>query len=854
MAERRRLVPGKPDATVLGTETVFLDSHPSVVFQLGEDLITDEVQALVELVKNAYDADSGFAVVTVDTTATSQLPELPKLVGYVEVVDGGTGMTHDEILRGWLTISNSWKRKLKAGNGKTGKGRTPLGDKGLGRLGAQRLGEAIEIDTRSTSGERLRVVIPWARYASVNKLSDVGLSLQQLEPTQAKGTWLTVHGLRDASVWTGQGRERLQRELSTMISPFKGRTDFAVDVTIDGKPLDLAELPERLRQTAQLRYHLTYRHGVLDVTGRARIEYWRPPPERPTEERADFDRLLAADGGKAFLAWFMSSRAKQAEQWSLRPGDGGWFVEYAMTATLSELDGRQYVLGLDDEQVLADPGDFRGEVDAFSLASDRGGLFGSNEEYREYFKGVHGIRVYRDGFGIRVPDDWLALSKRWSSGASYYNLKPSNVLGFIDLTAEGNACLQETTDREGFRHSPYYANFLLLLERWRTFTERVQTQLRRSYLEYRQEQSAAQVDDELLPPPRTAEQIAARLRERLHDREKEGRRASEAVDAVQRDYARLTASLGAAPPQDRGAPTDGHAVRRLRERIGELAAQTQAHAAAVEDDRALVESLAQQVDMFREQMALAYEAIALGLTAEALTHEVHHVADRLAHRTTQIRRELRADGSIDRPLSRYLDEVRSTASALNRQLAHFDPALRFAREQRQRIRLGEFARDVANYYNARWVDMSLPFRVQVVVTADFEVSINLGKLTQVLDNLLLNSEYWLRSAAPGRPTGPAGRPPGALPLGYDTTGGVTIEVKAPQVLVSDTGPGIDLSVEATLFDPFVTAKARGEGRGLGLFVVTQLLAPEGACVRLLPGRNTAGRLHAFSLDFSGAHP
>ena len=32
--------------------------HPSVIFKLGEDLITDDYQALSELAKNCYDADN----------------------------------------------------------------------------------------------------------------------------------------------------------------------------------------------------------------------------------------------------------------------------------------------------------------------------------------------------------------------------------------------------------------------------------------------------------------------------------------------------------------------------------------------------------------------------------------------------------------------------------------------------------------------------------------------------------------------------------------------------------------------------------------------------------------------------
>jgi hypothetical protein len=34
------------------------DVHPSVAFQLGADLISDDAQALLELVKNCYDAEA----------------------------------------------------------------------------------------------------------------------------------------------------------------------------------------------------------------------------------------------------------------------------------------------------------------------------------------------------------------------------------------------------------------------------------------------------------------------------------------------------------------------------------------------------------------------------------------------------------------------------------------------------------------------------------------------------------------------------------------------------------------------------------------------------------------------------
>src|SRR5262245_42685251 len=79
------------------------DIDASVVFQLGEHLISDVIQALVELVKNAYDADASFVKVTVDTE--SRAPDGSRYhnaVGFVSVEDDGHGMGRSDIENGWL--------------------------------------------------------------------------------------------------------------------------------------------------------------------------------------------------------------------------------------------------------------------------------------------------------------------------------------------------------------------------------------------------------------------------------------------------------------------------------------------------------------------------------------------------------------------------------------------------------------------------------------------------------------------------------------------------------------------------------------------------------------------------------
>ena len=98
---------------------------------------------------------------------------------------------------------------------------------------------------------------------------------------------------------------------------------------------------------------------------------------------------------------------------------------------------------------------------------------------------LSGVRVYRDGFGIRVDKDWLGLSKASTSGSSYYGLRPANTIGYVALTARHNPQLEEKTDREGFKQTPSYANFRLLMDTVVGFTADVQDFLRREYNAFR---------------------------------------------------------------------------------------------------------------------------------------------------------------------------------------------------------------------------------------------------------------------------------------------------------------------------------------------------------------------------------
>jgi len=825
--------------TQQGSNLHHFDIHTSVVFQLGESLISDVTQALVELIKNAYDADANYAKVTIETSAQNNVDwSIYKgAKGFIQINDDGMGMDEAVIKRGWLTISNSMKRDMKNANEVTRtKGRTPLGDKGLGRLGAQRLGYNLEILTCPQIGDtQYHVAFSWNDFKNCSELTTVPVHFQELPKSGTKpGTTLLISQIRDAQSWKEKGSLRkLRDELSQMIMPYKELQNFSVLVTVDGTRIEFAEMTERLMNSAQIRYTINFDGEKLRIDGKVRLNFFRPEKK---EDKSKFKALVEKDQGQRLFD-FLSTKSKAEKFKVKKTAEEGWFLQYEFERPFSDLDSLQMIDGK-----LANPGPFTGKIDSFDLGSDSSrqqNVFDTLSEYKKEIKSLSGVRVYRDGFGIRLDRDWLGLGKQWTNATSYYGLKPENTIGFISLSARANASLEETTDREGFKVSPYYTNFLEIFAQFKRFTLDAQGFFRRGWIDFRDtnDEKFANVESGTTPEELTDKIVdgtskAIALKQPLVDAkralEETEKDAQQIVNGAQSNFtSNPDQSLeiqDAANRLSRSIEESKRTIALLDERVNELA-----------NLESLGEVLKNQVDQLRRQLAEVYETVSLGLTAEALTHEIHNVADRLAKEAEVTRNYIFQERSKDAKLISFIEYVASAVSALHKQLSHLSPSLKYMREKRERLDLLGFFTDQKEYYHARFggnhinIDISSP-------NDPFVISMNRGKLTQIIDNLFLNSEYWLKED---------------IRVGHIRSGNVTVVLDKPYIRVKDNGRGIDPSVESTLFEPFVTTKGKENGRGLGLFIVKQLLDSEGCSICLLPERNQHGRMYIFEIDLTG---
>lgn len=821
------------------------DIHASVVLQLGEKLITDEAQALVELVKNAYDADANYARVIVDTEANPEDGAYYKdAAGFISIEDDGIGMDEDTIERGWLTVSNSPKREMKRKELTTERGRTPLGDKGLGRLCAQRLASNVEIFTRPKgSAVEYHVAFSWDSFLEENvSLTQVPVLFEEIEPQRVQGTKLVISGLKDIDTFKGSSTNDLKVKLSQLISPYKEIRDFKVAAIVNGKRLDLAEFGVDLKKAAILNYKLNFDEKELKIKGKAKLEFFKPDLRDEEERKQDYRSFIEQNEGNNFFD-FLAAQG-QSERFQLKKSrEDNWYIEFEYSRKLIEIDKVKLLNGRP-----ASPGQFHGEIDSFKFDSDSRVNSGINFVLRNFVRELGGIRVYRNGFGIRTDSDILELRKQQTSGRSYYGLRPENITGYIALSAKHNAVLEEKTDREGFQASPYSDNFYLLLRACAKFTLDVQDFLRRSQNKFYKKNRESDTER---PSQVTTEELSSEIHTGLSSaegHEESLRKTRETLESVTEETQQIIKFADEIFPQNVTQSQPIHlATQSFTKKIEEAkkeVIQVEAYLHDLPDLQQKFALLSNQLTLFKNQIALlgeqlsqTYETVSLGLTAEALSHEIATITDQLAYRNRQTMDYLVKQNIKDVVLTSFTQYINTTVASLRKQLSHLEPSLRYVRENREKIAVFEYLKEVEEYYRSRFEAQNIEIKIKSFEeNINFILFMNKGKLNQIIDNLLLNSEYWLRED---------------LRLKLLARGIITIEISKPFVRISDNGRGIEPSVEKSLFEPFVTTKGQGRGRGLGLFIVQQLLDSENCSISILPNRNKRNRLYIFEINFRG---
>ena len=142
---------------------------------IGKDLINNDNIAVLELVKNSYDANSKRTEIIFKNLKDN---DDPKAKTYSEksskviIRDWGVGMDINDIRDKWLNIAYSDKKEKKEEFG-----RILAGVKGIGRFSCDRIGEFLDLYTRKQKGKIIHVSIDWKSFEVENRMD---LEIQEI--------------------------------------------------------------------------------------------------------------------------------------------------------------------------------------------------------------------------------------------------------------------------------------------------------------------------------------------------------------------------------------------------------------------------------------------------------------------------------------------------------------------------------------------------------------------------------------------------------------------------------------------------------------------------------------------------
>lgn len=415
---------------------------------LGSELISNDAVAVIELVKNAYDAEANRVLIKFVG------PLLPGQ-GRIEVFDDGSGMSLDVVHGAWMEPATPSKRQ-KTSSGS--KGRRVLGEKGIGRFAAMRLASELELITRARgSDQEVYGIFDWTQFEDEQKYldevliltderkpevvrSDVGLDALWPKhevpvecPPSEQGTLLRMNNL--AQAWDAERFRLIQRGLSRLISPFKVNKDFSVFLQA---PETFSEFTSEITPPVVLNYpHYTV-SGTIDSLGKCDLTL----EVKATGEVRSVTGGFVREGkdGLQYLESEAFLKLKQTTESQLENGEAEWEKKRPVCGPL-QIELRIWDrddLGNVIQQTKSNLQNIRADLDAFA-----------------------GINIYRDGFRVlpygEPNNDWLRLDIRRVQNPTK-RLSNNQIVGHISITADQNTGLKDQSNREGLDENQSYSD------------------------------------------------------------------------------------------------------------------------------------------------------------------------------------------------------------------------------------------------------------------------------------------------------------------------------------------------------------------------------------------------------------
>ena len=372
---------------------------------IGEELISSDNVAVVELVKNSYDANSPIVTITflgnVKQKKQGRIIQnyLSKEGASIEIYDQGSGMSFETVKSAWMEPATDFKKK------NTNKNRKFTGEKGIGRFASAKLSSTLELITKQEGGKELVVIFNWEDFDKDDYLENIHIHWEEREPKEIKneGTLLRLKNLN--SDWDTEKIRVLRTDLSRLLNPIIPIEKFLIEINI----------PEELDKEGKL-------NGIIEGT------------ELLNKPNYYIKGTITKEGDPKDFIYFSKEKGKE-EQLFIETNK---FIQSSMLKApiMGEFSFEFRVWNRDRDNLrnLGREVDFKyGEV-------------------KKILDEQSGISIYRDGFRV-LPygtpnNDWVRLDIRRVNNPTL-RLSNNQIVGYILISTEENPLLKDQSNREG---------------------------------------------------------------------------------------------------------------------------------------------------------------------------------------------------------------------------------------------------------------------------------------------------------------------------------------------------------------------------------------------------------------------
>lgn len=404
-----------------------------IIRTIGHDLIKDVHAAIVELVKNSYDADSPDSKIVF--SYKSDINQLE-----IVIIDSGHGMSFDTVVNKWLVPATEDKLERKT----SPEGRILQGRKGIGRFAAAILGDVINLVTTDMEGVTTTLNLDMSVFDKKNTfLHDIEIPVTHKQTNNNSGTKITItsNNIFEKNIketWNPKRLEKLLLELKKLLSPaelinitkklkFSTKEDnFDIVVEFKNFPNDKYSNKIFKIEPYPVIELFDYRiYGFVDNKGNATLTYENQniPSIKPLIIKKEINLLDSENEsypGKVYVDLRVYDRDSEA-------------IDNMISRGLNDPDTKKPV---------------------------------GKREARKILDDFYGIGIYRGKFKIRPYGDkdydWLDLDKQRVQNPSF-KIGHNQVIGFINIQTEDESNLIEKSARDGLIENSYYYGLILLV-------------------------------------------------------------------------------------------------------------------------------------------------------------------------------------------------------------------------------------------------------------------------------------------------------------------------------------------------------------------------------------------------------